>query len=131
MPRPSDDFKSDLTAKLNEKAGNKQLVLFDGLMDKLLELMLGLFDQCIGQLTPQQVAERVSNPSDATKIRFRTRVRQKVYTSAQDFTSQGGRHVADSVLETTTKLGQEKCVALVKELTEGDNWFPNSDLLMG
>ena len=131
MPRPSEDFKAGLTAELTAKSDNRQLVLFDGLQDKLLELLMGLFDQCLGQLSPAEVAQRVSQPSEATRIRFRTRVRQNLYKSAKDYSEQGGKNVADSVLETTIVMGQEKCVALVKELTEGENWFPNDDLFMG
>ena len=129
--KPSDDFKTTLTQTLNAKATDKKLVLFDGLMDRLLELLMGLFDQCLGQLSPGEVAQRVSQPSDTTKLRFRTRVRQQVYKSSRDFADQGGKHVADSVLETTAAMGQEKCAALVTELTSGEEWFPNSDLLMG
>ena len=129
--KPSDDFKTSLQTTLNAKAADKKLALFDGLMDQLLELLMGLFDQCLGQLSPSEVAQRVSQPSDATKMRFRTRVRQNVYKSSKDFADQGGKHVADSVLETTAAMGQDKCVALVKELTEGDNWFPNEEFRMG
>lgn len=129
--KPSDEFKSTLSTTLNAKAGDKQLILFDGLMDKLLEMLMGLFDQCIGSLTPGEVAERVSNPSEATRIRFRTRVRKEVYNGSKEYRAQGGQNVADSVLEATAALGNVKCEALVKEMTEGPNWFPNSDLLMG
>ena len=131
MLKPSDEFKARLTDTLNAKAGDKKLILFDGLMDQLLELLMGLFDQCLGQLSPGEVAQRVSQPSETTKIRFRTRVRQNVYKSSKDYAEQGGKHVADSVLETTAALGAGPCLALVRELTEGENWFPNSDLLMG
>lgn len=127
---PAEEFKSLLTATLNAKAADKQLAIFDGLMDQLLELLMGLFDQCLGQLSPAEVAQRVSQPSDATRIRFRTRVRQNVYRSSSEYAKQGGKHVADSVLETTTALGQQKCVALVKQLTEGENWFPYDDFVM-
>jgi hypothetical protein len=130
MSKPSEEFKTTLASTLSAKAANKQLAIFDGLMDQLLELLMGLFDQCLGQLSPGEVAQRVSQPSEATKIRFRTRVRQSVYKSSRDFADQGGKHVADSVLETTAAMGQEKCVELVKELTEGENWFPNSEFLM-
>lgn len=128
--KPSDEFKASLTTTLNAKAADKKLAIFDGLMDKLLELLMGLFDQCLGQLSPSEVAQRVSQPSDATKIRFRTRVRQNVYKSSRDYSEQGGKHVADSVLETTTAMGQQGCEMLVKELTEGAEWFPYEMYLM-
>ena len=131
MPKPSDEFKTALTTTLNAKAADKKLAIFDGLMDQLLELLMGLFDQCLGQLSPGEVAQRVSQPSEATKIRFRTRVRQSIYKSSKDYADQGGKHVADSVLETTAAMGAGPCLALVREMTEGENWFPNDDLLMG
>ena len=131
MSRPSEEFKGNLAAILNKKAGDKQLTISDDLLNKLEEMLVGLFDQCIGQLSPAQVAERVSLPSPATRIRFRTRVRKEVYKDSNDYRDQGGQNVADSVLETTQAMGKEKCEALVKEMTEGENWFPNSDLLMG
>ncbi len=131
MSKPSEEFKSMLTATLNSKAAEKQLALFEGLMDQLLELLMGLFDQCLGKLSPAEVAERVSKPSEASRLRFRTRVRKNVYKSAKEFSDQGGKHVADAVLETTAAMGEEACLALVREMTEGENFWPNGDLLMG
>lgn len=127
---PIEDFKTTLTGVLNEKSGKKQLAIFDGLMDKLLELLTGLFDQCLGQLSPSEVAERVSAPSELTKIRFRTRVRKAVYKNSEEYAAQGGKAVADSVLEVTAAMGLEKCTALVKQVSEGDEWFPFNDFVM-
>lgn len=131
MSRPSEDFQLQLSANLSKKADGKQLILFDGLVDKLLELLMGLFDQCIGQLSNAEVSERVSKASTADKIRFRTRVRKNVYTSSDDYRKQGGQNVADSVFETTAAMGKDKCEALVKEMTEGENFWPNDSFLMG
>ena len=131
MAKPSEEFELALTSNLSAKADGKQLILWDGLVDKLLELLMGLFDQCIGQLTSGQVAERVSQASKMDKVRFRTRVRKNIYKDSDDYRKQGGQNVADSVFETTAAMGQVKCEALVKEMTEGNNWWPNEDLLMG
>jgi hypothetical protein len=120
-----------LTGILNDKQTDRKLTLFEGLLDELLELMMGMFDQCLGQLTPAEVAQRVSSPSEATKLRFRTRVRQRIYKSASEYAAQGGKHVADSVLEATAALGETECLALVKQLTEGENWFPNEAFITG
>ncbi len=131
MPRPSEEFKTNLTTNLTKKSDGKQLILFDGLIDKLLELLMGLFDQCLGQLSPGQVAARVSSPSGITKIRFRSRVRKNIYDSSSDYRRQGGQNVADSVLETTQEMGLAKCAELVAELTEGDEFFPHDEFKMG
>lgn len=131
MPRPSEEFQTQLSATLTQKASGKQLILWEGLVDKLLELLMGLFDQCLGQLSPGEVAQRVSKASTADKVRFRARVRKNIYEDSAEYRKQGGANVADSVFETTQLLGVEKCTALVKEMTEGDNWWPNEDLLMG
>lgn len=129
--KPSEEFESSLTKTLSAKADGQQLILWDGLVDKLLELLMGLFDQCIGQLSAGQVAQRVSSASKMDKVRFRTRVRKNIYKSTEDYRQQGGQNVADSVFETTAAMGPEKCEALVKEITEGDNWWPNEEFLMG
>ena len=131
MNKASDEFKAALTTTPNSKAAEKKLALFDGLMDQLLELLMGLFDQCLGQLSPGEVAQRVSKASTLDKIRFRSRVRKNVYKSSNDYRANGGQHVADSVLETTAAMGQDKCTALVKELTEGENFWPNDEFRMG
>ncbi len=130
MPKPSEEFQTQLSATLSAKANGQQLILWDGLVDKLLEMLMGLFDQCIGQLSAEQVAARVASASTADKIRFRTRVRKNIYKNSDEYREQGGQNVADSVFETTAAMGKDKCVALVKEMTEGDNWWPNQDLLM-
>lgn len=131
MKPVTDEFKTVLGQTLDAKQTDKKLAIFDGMMDKLLDLLMGLFDQCMGQLSPSQVAERVSNPSTFDKIRFRSRVRKHVYASSDDYKHNGGQHVADSVLETTQSLGKEKCHILIEELTTGDNFWPNDDLMMG
>ena len=128
---PSEEFKDELTGVLNAKAGDKQLILLDGLMDKLLGLLMNLFDQCVGQLSPSEVAARVAKPSTLDKIRFRSRVRKGVYQSSSDYKQQGGQNAADSVFDVTTKLGKEKCTALVREMTEGENWWPAEQFEMG
>lgn len=130
MPKPSEEFQTQLSATLSAKANGQQLILWDGLVDKLLEMLMGLFDQCIGQLSAEQVAARVASASTADKIRFRTRVRKNIYKNSDEYREQGGQNVADSVFETTAAMGKDKCVALVKEMTEGSNWWPNEDLLM-
>lgn len=132
MARPSEEFETQLSATLAKKAEGKQLILWDGLVDKLLELLMGLFDQCIGQLSSQEVAQRVTQVKKADKLRFRSRVKKHVYgNSSRKYQEGGGDHVADSVFDTTAAMGEAKCVALVKEMTEGENWWPNEDLLMG
>lgn len=130
MPKPSEEFQTQLSATLSAKANGQQLILWDGLVDKLLEMLMGLFDQCIGQLSAEQVAARVASASTADKVRFRTRVRKNIYKNSDEYREQGGQNVADSVFETTAAMGKDKCVALVKEMTEGSNWWPNEDLLM-
>lgn len=131
MAKPSEEFELALTKNLSAKADGKQLILWDGLVDKLLELLMGLFDQCIGQLTSAEVAERVAQASKMDKVRFRTRVRKNIYKDSEDYRKQGGQNVADSVFETTAAMGKDKCEALVNEMTQGENWWPNEDLLMG
>lgn len=126
----SDEFKNGLTERLNQKQQAKQLILWDGLIDKLIELLVGLFDQCIGNLSNAQVAARMAKPSNLDRVRFRTRVRKNLYDDSKQFKDQGGASVADSVFETTQAMGKDKCEALVKETTDGDNWWPADDLVM-
>lgn len=129
---PSEEFKDTLSQNINAKSTAGKLALFDGLLDKLMDLLIGLFDQCIGQLTPAQVAARMVRAKPLDRQRFANNVRGSLYGgSSKEFKSKGGAEVAASVWETTAKLGKDKCEAVVTELTEGENWWPNSDLFMG
>lgn len=132
MPKPSDEFKQLLTDNLNARAGEKKFVLPGGFEDKLFEMLLNLFDGCLGGLAPAGVAQQISVPSKVLKFRLRKQVKRAVFKgNDKAYDSQGGEDMADATLESTAAMGQEKCLAFVTEMREGDNWFPNQDLFMG
>lgn len=134
MPKPSEEFNDTLTAIINEKVADKKLVLMDELIDKLMDMALNLFDQCIGQLTPAEVGERIAKASTSTldRARFRKRVKRAIYNdNDKNWNANGGQVAADSTLLAFSRMGSVRCVELAKELTDKDNWWPNSEFLMG
>ena len=133
MPKPSEEFSSTLTEIINQNAADKKLVLMDELLDKLKELALNLFDQCIGQLSPAEVGERIAKASDSTldRARFRKRVKRGIYDdSDRSWKSNGGQAAADSTLLAFKRMGETRCVELAKEVSGGENWFPFDDYVM-
>lgn len=134
MPKPSEEFQSALTDIINANAADKKLVLLDSLIDKLLELALNLFDQCIGQLSSAEVGERVAKASASTldRSRFRKRVKRAIYDdNDRTWKDNGGQVAADSTLVALSRMGEARCVELAKEVSEGDNWFPNEAFITG
>lgn len=133
MPKPSEEFQATLTEIINANAADKKLVLMDELIDKLMELALNLFDQCISQLSPAGVGERIAKASDSKvdRARFRKRVKRAIYDDSDRVWKQnGGQVAADSTLLAFKKMGEPRCVELATEMTSGENWFPYDDFVM-
>lgn len=129
-----EEFKSEVTDIFNKQAANKEMALWDGLLDKLMELAVNLFDSCISQLSPAQVGENIAGARDnvVAKARFRKRVKKEVYDGDDKrWKEEGGQNAADGALQAFKNLGPEKCKALAVEMTSGDNFWPNEFLFMG
>lgn len=130
--RPSEEFEATLTAKLNAKQEGRQLILWDMLAEKLFDLLLKVFETCIGQLSSAEMAARMVKPSRVHRNKFRTLVKKSIYDqNGHDYKVEGGAVTADTVWEVTAALGTEKCEAVIADSKmELDEW-PNADLLMG
>lgn len=132
MPRPSDEFEALLTQKLNAKQSGRQLILWDMLAEKMFDLLLRVFEGCLGQLSPVEMAARMVQPSRMHRNKFRTLVKKSIYDqNDHDFKAEGGAATADTVWEVTAELGAEKCAAVIADAKKDLDEWPNSDLLMG
>lgn len=132
MLRPSDEFEMLLTQKLNAKQAGKQLLLWDMLADKLFDLLLRVFEGCLAQLSPAEMASRMVQPSRMHRNKFRTIVKKSLYDqNGHDFKAEGGAATADTVWEVTAELGVEKCAAVIADAKKDLDEWPNQDLLMG
>lgn len=125
------ELKTVFEAKLNEKAGKKQLAIFDGLLDKFIDMFIGILDGCLGQMSPDEQAESLTDPSYLQRSRMRREARRQVYgNSIARYETQGGDNAVIAFFEATKDIGKEKCQAAVIELTTGKNFWPNADLQM-
>lgn len=127
-----DELKAAIVASINEKVGNQRMAIWDGMLDKLLELFTGLLDSCVGQLSPAKQAAILCNPNELQRSRMRRAVRREIYgNSSRRYEEQGGQYAADALFDGAKVLGEAKCAKAIVEMTTGDNYWPNADLFMG
>lgn len=127
-------LKNKLSEVLIAKStGDKpKLILWDGLLDKLMELVINLMDSCIGQMTPAKQAEIMVDPNFIQRSRMRASVKKNLYDNSRSKYNQlGGEAVADGFFEACAAAGKGVCEQAVIEMTTGDNYWPNADLFMG
>lgn len=130
--KPSEEFENDLLIRLQAKAENRQLVLWDLLAEKLFDLVLRVFESCLGNLSPSEMAARMVKPSRIHRNKLRSLVKKSIYEgNDRDFKAEGGAATADTVWETTASLGLEKCEAAILDVKKDLDEWPNEDLLMG
>lgn len=130
--RPSEEFENELLVRLQTKSENKQLVLWDLLAEKLFDLVLRVFESCLGTLSSSEMAARMVKPSRVHRNKLRSLVKKSIYESNDhDFKTEGGAVTADTVWETTAALGVEKCEAAILDAKRDLDEWPNEDLLMG
>lgn len=117
------EFGQRLEKKLTERGVPAS---FGGevLIDLLLELLIGLFDQCLGSLPDAKVADRMSDLSFLDKIRLRSRIRRTLFSgSGRSYRKQHGPEMLESLVATSEESTKEEAVELIREMRQ-DPPFP-------
>lgn len=123
MASATEEFGKRLEAKLTER-GVPATFGGEVLIDLLLELLIGLFDQCLGSLPSEKVADRMSDLSFLDKIRMRSRIRRRLFGgSGRSYRKDNGPEMLSALISTSEESTKEEALELVREMRE-DPPFP-------
>lgn len=98
------------------------------LIELLMELLINLFDSCLGDLPDSKVASRMSDLSFLDKIRLRSRIRRQLFSgSGRDYRNNHGPEMLESLVATSEGSTNEEAMALVREMREDPAFPPPED----
>ncbi len=85
----------------------------------LLDLLLGLFEQCLGQNSRKRTAKRIRKLSPYRKSILRRKIKRELYDSSQRrYSGEGGDHVLQAAVNTAEDLSKDDADDLIDEVDD-------------
>lgn len=88
-------------------------------LDILLDLLLGLFEQCLGQNSKETVSGRVSKPNWFQRSALRRKIRRNIFeNSRRRYNGEGGDAVYKACLQTAADASDTDADDMVDEVDD-------------
>ena len=111
-------LKKNLDIQVRENDAPQKIV-GRAFIDILLDLLLGLFEQCLGQNSKERVAGRVKKPNAFQRSALRRKIKRQVYdNSRRQYREEGGDNVYKAVLQTAEDASTQDADDMVDEVDD-------------
>ena len=85
----------------------------------LLDLLLGLLEQCLGQNSKKRTAKRIRKLSPYRKSILRRKIKRELYDNSQRrYSGEGGDHVLHAAAQTAEDLSSNDANDLIDEIDD-------------
>ena len=94
-----------------------QSIAMEGLFAILLDLLLGLFEQCLEQNSRDTLAGRIKKLRSYQKSQLRRKIKRKAYgNSTRRYSNEGGKYVLAACVQTAEDAGNDEVDDFVDEV---------------
>lgn len=116
-----EQFEKVLQSHLSNESNGRSYVFGEMLLPMILSMLTGVFQNCLGNLTPSQVAQQAVEPAAWQVNQMRIKVCRELYEGKwKDYRADDGERIVRAIFATTKAVGAVDLAAVIENQQQTD-----------